>query len=98
MAKRRTLKKCITSIAGDLFAEVLVCKLLITNTDQDKADRLLDEICLLQDEFICRAHRPDGKDNKTLVKEYYKKLLVDFETKTTAIVQGIEALQKELPA
>jgi hypothetical protein len=95
MAKRRTLKKCITYIAGDLFAEVLACKILLTHVDQDKTDRLLEDICLLQEEFIRRAHKPDGKDNKALVREYYRKLLVDFETGTAAIVQETEALHKE---
>jgi hypothetical protein len=98
MAKRRILKKYIAYITGDLFAEVLVCKILLTHVDQDKTDRLLEDIYLLQEEFIRRAHKPDGKDNKALVKEYYRKLLVDFETGTTAIVQEIEALHKEQTA
>jgi hypothetical protein len=97
MAKRRTLKKCIEYITGDLFAEVLICKILHPDADADKTDRLLEDICLLQAEFTRRAHKPDGKDNKALVKEYYRKLLVDFETGTVAIIQEIEALQKEQP-
>jgi hypothetical protein len=95
MAKRKTLKKYIAYIAGDLFAEVLVCKILLTNAGQDKMDRLLEDIYLLQEEFIRRAHKPDGKDNKVLVREYYRKLLMDFETGTEAVVQEIEALHKE---
>lgn len=98
MAKRRILKKCIGYIAGDLFTEVLVYKMLYSTIEPDKADGVLKDIYLLQEEFIRRAHKPDGKDNKALVKEYYKKLLVDFEAKTAAIVQEIEALQKEQPA
>jgi DNA/RNA-binding domain of Phe-tRNA-synthetase-like protein len=95
MAKRRILKKYIAYIAGDLFAGVLVCKILLTNVGRDKTDRLLEDICVLQEEFIRRAHKPDGKDNKALVREYYRKLLADFETKTTAIAQEIESLHKE---
>lgn len=98
MAKRRMLKKCIGYIAGDLFTEVLVCKMLLTNVDHDRMDQLLEDIFLMQEEFIRRAHKPDGKDNKALVKEYYRKLLVDFETKTTAIAQEIDALHGEQSA
>jgi hypothetical protein len=97
MAKRRTLKKYIEYMTGDLFAEVLIYEMLHPDTDQVKTGRLLENICLLQAEFTRRAHKPDGKDNKTLVKEYYNKLLVDFETKIEAIIQEIEALQKEQP-
>ena len=43
MAKRRILKKDISRIAGDLFSEVLVCKLYIPGVDKEKADALLPE-------------------------------------------------------
>ncbi len=95
MAKRRMLKKCIGYIAGDLFTEVLVCKMLIPGVEHDKIDSLLTQILDLQEEFIRRAHHPAGKDNKKLVKEYYQKLLVDFEIKANAIAKQVENLRNE---
>ena len=52
MAKRRILKKEISYVAGELFSEVLVCKLFIPGVEEDKADVLLARILDMQDE--CR--------------------------------------------
>jgi len=98
MAKRRILKKSIGYIAGDLFTEVLVCKMLLPGADHNQMDELLEKIYVMQETFIRRAHQPDGKDNEALVKEYYKKILVDLETEATAIAKDIEALRKEYSA
>ena len=95
MAKRRILKKDIGYIAGELFFEALVCKLYIPGTDQEKADVVMARILDMQDDFICRANCPDGKDNKALVKEYYRKLKVDLQTEINAIVTEIGELNKE---
>lgn len=95
MAKRRILKKDISYVAGDLFSEVLICKLYIPGVDQEKADVLMTRVLDMQDEFIKRAHRPDGKDNKALVKEYYSKLRVDLVTEVNAIAAEIGELSKQ---
>ncbi|MEG1543248.1 MAG: hypothetical protein RR382_01810 [Tannerellaceae bacterium] len=95
MAKRRILKKDISCVAGELFSEVLICKAFIPGVTQEKAEVVMTRILDMQDEFIRRAHRPDGKDNKTLVKEYYRKLWVDLQTEMDAISVEINALSKE---
>ena len=82
MAKRRILKKDISYVAGDLFSEALVCMLYIPG--------ILD----MQDEFIRRANRPDGKDNPKRVKEYYRKLRADLQTEVNAIATEIGELSK----
>ena len=95
MAKRRILKKDIGYIAGDLFFETLVCKLYIPGVNQEKADVVMARVLDMQDEYITRANRPDGKDNKALVKEYYRKLRVDLQTEINAIATEIGELSKE---
>ncbi len=80
MAKRRILKKDISYVAGDLFSEALVCMLYIPGVDSAKADVVMARILDMQDEFIRRANRPDGKENKKRVKEYYRKLRTDLQT------------------
>lgn len=52
--------------------------------------RILD----MQDEFIRRANRPDGKDNPKRVKEYYRKLRADLQTEVNAIATEIGELSK----
>lgn len=98
MAKRRILKKCIRYISDDLLTEVLVCKMLTPGLEQDKVENLLEQIFSLQEEFVRRAHHPAGKDNKKIVKEYYHKLLVDFEIKANAIAKQVEDLRNEKSA
>ncbi len=94
MAKRRTLKKDIHYVAGELFAEVLIARLLIPGTDPQKADEVLDRILDMQDEYIRRAGTPDGKDNNALVREYYQKLRIDLQTEIDAIAGAISDLTK----
>ena len=72
MAKRRILKKEISYVAGELFTEALVCKLYIPGVNQEKADALMARILDMQDSYIVRAGHPDGKDNKALVRNYYR--------------------------
>lgn len=94
MAKRRILKKEISYAAGDLFTEVLVCKLYIPGVDQEKSDILMSRILDMQDSFIVRAGHPDGKDNKPLIREYYRKLRSDLQAEVDAIALEIDELSK----
>lgn len=94
MAKRRILKKEIGCVAGDLFAEVLVCKLFIPGVDVEKADVLMTRTLDLQDNFVRRAGHPGGKDKK-LVKSYYNKLREDLQAEIDAIGKEIETLSKD---
>ncbi|MDH6534950.1 hypothetical protein D0T51_08020 [Parabacteroides sp. 52] len=95
MAKRKTLKRDIGYAAGELFTEVLVTKMLIPGVNQEKADALMTQILDMQDTFIRRAGKPDAKENKKLIKEYYKKLFADLQKDIDLIVKGVEELGKE---
>jgi hypothetical protein len=46
----------------------------------------------MEESFIRRAHHPDAKDNKALVKKYYRKLLADLQTETEAIEKELDKL------
>ncbi len=94
MAKRRLLKKDINYLAGDLFTEVLICVRLIPGVDQAKAETVMTRIMDMNDNFVKRAHCPDGKDNKKLVKQYYNKLIEDLQDEVNAIGKEIEELSK----
>lgn len=94
MAKRRILKKEISYTAGNLFLEAMFCKLYLPGVDSAKADSIMSRILDMQDNFICRAGNPDGKDNAKLVKAYYKKLREDLQKEVDAIAVGIGELNK----
>lgn len=95
MAKRRNLKRDIGYIAGELFTEVLVTKMLIPGVDHDKADEILGRVLDMQDKFVQRAAKPDGKDNEKLVRAYYKKLEEDLQKEIGAIVFEVQSLGGE---
>lgn len=61
---------------------------------QEKADVVMARVLDMQDEFIRRANRPDGKENKKRVKEYYCKLRADLQTEINAIATEIGELSK----
>ena len=94
MAKRRILKKDISCVAGDLFLETLICMLYVPGVDSGKADVVMARILDMQDEYVRRANRPDGKDNQKRVKEYYRKLRADLQTEINAIATEIGELSK----
>ena len=90
MASRRELKKNVNYIAGELFAECVVCSLLIPGTDKQKADDVMAQILKMQDEFVSRiSHTEPGN-----VKGFYKKFRTDFNSKVNEIIDAIEKLNK----
>jgi hypothetical protein len=92
MAKIRLLKKDISKIAGDMFLETLFMKQMIPSVDAEKADALLSRILEMQDTFLRRSASPAGKDNKKLVKEYYKKFDEDFSKECEGIYDSMSEL------
>ncbi|WP_085535315.1 hypothetical protein [Massilibacteroides vaginae] len=95
MAKKRILKKNISYIAGELFTDALLCTLFVKDIDKDAIEAIMSRILDMESSFIARANHPDAKDNKVLVKEYYKKLLVDLETEANAIGLDLEKLNQD---
>jgi len=95
MAKKRILKKYISYFAGELFSEALVISMLFPNVDQASCEKVMTRILDIQDDFIRRVNHPDAKDNKVLVKKYYKALKNDFLTEVNDIVKELGELSKE---
>lgn len=89
MASRKTLKKNVNYIAGELFAECLVNSLYVPGTDKQKADALMGEILKMQDEFVSRiSHTEPGN-----VKGFYKKFRSDFNAKVDEIMDAMGKLK-----
>ncbi len=75
-----------------MFSEALVCMLYIPGVDSAKADVVMARILDMQDEFIRRANRPDGKENKKRGNEYYRKLRTAQQSEINAIATEIGEL------
>ena len=57
----------------------------------------MDEIIVFTDDTIRRVHRPDGKDNPKLAKDYYRALRAyiatkesEFNDRLTTLIEGIQ--------
>ena len=90
-ANKRTLKKEINYVAGELLSECLCNKYLIPGTDAEKVDALMGKIIGIQDDFLCRVGANGDKDPKK-VKVYYRKLRADFDEAIDGIFEDLAAL------
>ena len=58
MANRRTLKKQIRAILGQLMDECIICNLVLPKFDNTTLDTFAARIIEINDEFIARANHP----------------------------------------
>lgn len=87
MASRKDLKKNVNYIVGELFVECLLNS-MNDKVDKTKADEILTQILVMQDEFVSRiSHTEPGN-----VKGFYKKFRTDFNAKVNEIVEAIKKL------
>ena len=91
MANRKSLKKQVNYIVGQLFSECLVNSLYVPGTDKEKADRLMTDILNMQDEFISRISHTESGQAKT----FYKKFRTDFNKQVGEIVDSLGKLKAE---
>lgn len=89
MANKRDLKREINYITGELFTECLFNKVYMSTTDNEVTETLLSKIITVQDNFLSRVNRPDGKDNPKLVKKYYQTLISEFDTAIEEILNAM---------
>lgn len=94
MASRKNLKKTIVSVLGELFVETMVCKMYMPTVDGEKADALMSRILDFQSELISRVSHTDGRDNKALVRKYFRDLRADLDKEAEAILAEIAELSK----
>ena len=88
MANRRSLKKQVNSIAGQLFCECLVYNLYVPGTDKEEADQLMGRILNLQNDFISRiSHTESGN-----AKGFYKKFREDFNKQVEEVIDAMGKL------
>jgi hypothetical protein len=99
MANKRNIKKNISYIAGELFTECLVQSLYVPGTDKAKADEIMGNILLVQDDFLRRVSQeknvkpsePKAERNKK-VKTFFKQLKEEFNTKSDELIEAIGKL------
>lgn len=86
MANKRTLKRTINAMCGELFAECVAIR-HFQNTNPADVDNIMMAILLMQDDMICRISHPEPG---MPTKDFFKKLKQDLESRTGDIVAMIE--------
>lgn len=92
MASRRKLKTTIKFVSSELITDIYFRCLMSKEIDEQKVNGLVENIMILNREFILRVNRPDGKDNPKLVKAYFKKLFADWQGAMEKTIKEIESL------
>ncbi len=93
MANLRDLKKDINYLASEIVTQGYMKLSLMEEIKEENMVPVLSEAIEMRNEFIARANHPDGKDNKKLVKSYYKKLREDLLKKTMELLEKLEAVK-----
>lgn len=88
MANKRSLKRCINYICGELFAECISVSAYY-NSDKQNADTLLRCIMRLHSDYIMRVSHPEPG---MPAKKYYKTLISDFNNSVNEVVDHIKNL------
>ena len=92
MASRRKLKTTIKFVSSELINDIYFRCLMSKEIDEKKINSLVENIMILNREFILRVNRPDGKDNPKLVKTYFKKQFADWQGAMEKTIKEIESL------
>ena len=89
MANKRTLKKAISAISGELFAECVAASLYGTENQKDNADALLKSIVTMQGDYLCRVSHPEPG---IPAKKYYAGLRESFAAQVGEMIDQINGL------
>ncbi len=86
MASRKNLKKDIRYIINELITEVYVYQKLNPQVNETKLNNTLKELLSHYNNYIARINKPEGKNNRKLMKIHYNKIIEDLQSKTFPLV------------
>lgn len=89
MANKRTLKKSIKVVCGELFAECVAASLYGPEDQQDNLETMLESIIKIQDNYISRVSHPEPGMKASI---YYKDLEEKFIAEVDDLVNQINSL------
>lgn len=80
MANKRTIKRNITAICGELFAECVAMSLYDTEVDKQNIDALIQSIIGMQSEYVCRvSHVEPGMPAKAYFADLKRRFNEDLQ-------------------
>lgn len=89
MANRRTLKKQINLICGELFVDFVAASLYGNTPNKEETEAILFSVAKLQNNYISRVSHPEPG---MPAKKYYKDLREHFSKQVSEILDQINNL------
>ncbi len=86
MANKRNLKRGISYICSELFAECIATSIYSNNSDKANVDTLLKTIMHVHSEYIMRVSHPEPG---MPAKKYFRNLIQSFNKEVNEIVDQI---------
>ena len=96
MAKRKNLKRDFDYLCNEMKLRTVYCY-FIPHVEKETCANLMHRIAVLNMEFRRRIQNPTGTENKSLVKQFYKQLLNEFNVAATEIFAELNELYLKLP-
>lgn len=89
MANKRSLKRGITYICSELFAECLATSLYSNKSDEANTDSLMKSVLKMHSDYIRRISHPEPG---MPAKKYYRVLVDSFNNEVNDVVDHISNL------
>lgn len=89
MTNKRDLKRVVNYICSDLFAECVAASMYGGKPESADVDALLTSILAIHSNYIRRISHPEPGMKQ---KDYFKKLIKDFNEQVAEIVDQINNL------
>lgn len=79
MASKKEAKKDIRFLTEMVIIDAIeLSEILTETTDKKKVYTLIAEVATAHNNLISRTNKPDGKDNRKMVKAHYKSIYTDL--------------------
>lgn len=89
MTNKRDLKRTINYICSDLAAECVATSFSVDESEKENIDALIMTILVIRNDYVKRvSHLEPGMEPK----EYYKKLVGDFNQQISEIIDQVTNL------
>lgn len=93
MASVRRLKKDVDYLVSEVVADCYTFAYFHPEKQANVVD-IINEAITLRNELYTRANNPDGKDNKKIVKAYYKAIWKELFEKVDGMFRKVSELSK----
>jgi hypothetical protein len=94
MAKLRNLKKDIDYLIGEVLSDCYTLAYLYPDK-KERVVEIINDTVDFRNKMFERTNKPDGKNDKKLVKNHYKSINKDLLTSIDEFFKKISTLTKE---